>query len=410
MTNVSTVVKKIQILLSLALVVISASAQKFPESFYRAQAALENGEFAQAISWIDSTLNSSTINESYWLKRGEVNYLSKNYQDALGDFLTADKYKNQVASFWLAKTYAQLNDTAKVFEQLRIHLETRGKESEATIQLDEAFDKIQNTSQWKRIWLTDWYSPAEKLAAEIEYLFDQESWTEAIEVLNQRIEGRSAGHQLYTFRGEAYYNIGSYKAAEADFSQAIDKSKRNHEYLIWHAKTLIKQEKFRKAIDDVDRAIELSGGKPEYFMIRSEAYAGESKFEEAASDLEFYLSFYPKNITAIEKYAFIAAEAGKNLTALSQLAKLIKTTPNEPKLYIQRAKIYMKSENWAMAEMDFAMSLDFNPNNADVYIQKGLCRYYQGNSAGACNDWKNALRLGSFEAQELIYRNCKSEK
>ena len=406
----STVVKKIQILLSLALVVISASAQKFPKSFYRAQAALENGEFAQAISWIDSTLNSSTINESYWLKRGEVNYLSKNYQDALVDFLTADKYKNQFASYWLAKTYAQLNDTAKVFEQLRIHLETRGKESEATIQLDEAFDKIQNTSQWKRIWLTDWYSPAEKLAAEIEYLFDQESWTEAIEVLNQRIEGRSAGHQLYTFRGEAYYNIGSYKAAEADFSQAIDKSKRNHEYLIWHAKTLIKQEKFRKAIDDVDRAIELSGGKPEYFMIRSEAYAGESKFEEAASDLEFYLSFYPKNITAIEKYAFIAAEAGKNLTALSQLAKLIKTTPNEPKLYIQRAKIYMKSENWAMAEMDFAMSLDFNPNNADVYIQKGLCRYYQGNSAGACNDWKNALRLGSFEAQELIYRNCKSEK
>jgi len=126
--------------------------------------------------------------------------------------------------------------------------------------------------------------------------------------------------------------------------------------------------------------------------------------------LEFYLSFYPKNITAIEKYAFIAAEAGKNLTALSQLAKLIKTTPNEPKLYIQRAKIYIKSENWAMAEMDFAMSLDYDPNNADVYIQKGLCRFYQGNSSGACSDWKNALRLGSFEAQELIYRNCKSEK
>ena len=176
----SNVVKKIQILLSLALVVISASAQKFPESYYRAQGALENGEFAQAIIWIDSTLNSSPTNESYWLKRGEVNYLSKNYQDALNDFLTADKYKNQIASYWLAKTYAHLNDTAKVFEQLRIHLETRGKESEATIQLDEAFDKIQNTSQWKRIWLTDWYSPGEKLAAEIEYLFDQENWTEAI--------------------------------------------------------------------------------------------------------------------------------------------------------------------------------------------------------------------------------------
>jgi len=410
MTNVPTVVKRIQILLTLAFIFFSASAQKFPESYFRAQAALENGEFAQAIIWIDSAIISSPSNENFWLKRGEINYISKDFNAALEDFQTAEKYKKQAASYWLAKTYAQLNDTAKAFEQLEIHLNSRSKESEATILLDEAFDKLHSTKQWKEIWLTDWYNSSEKMYAEIEYLFEQESWNEAIETLNQRIEGRSAGHQLFALRGEAYFNIGSYKAAEADFSHAMDRSKRNHQYIIWHAKTLVRQEKFRKALDHATQAIELSGGKPDYFLVRAEANAGEGNFEEAASDMEFYLTFYPKNIFAIEKYSIIAAEAGKNLTALSQLAKLINAKPNNPNYYVQRAKIYMKSENWEMAEMDFAMSLDFNPNNADVYIQKGLCRFYQGNSAGACNDWKNALRLGSFEAQELLYRNCKGVK
>lgn len=401
------IVKKVFFILLILSILLPTQAQKLPESWYRAQAALDNGNYSIALTWIDSALMVSPSNPSFWLKRGEIQYTANSYQSALADFQNAEKYRAGISSLWLARTYAQLSDTANAFAQLKIHLESAGKEPESAIMLDRAFSELSKTPQWKKLWLTDWYSPAEKLTADVAYHFSRQRWTDAIELLNQRIEGRSARHQLYFLRGQAYFNTGSYKAADADFAHALNKSKRNHEYLAWKAKTLLKQGKTRKAITEINHAIEYSGGSPEYYLIRSQALAANQQFEDATADILYFLSFYPNSIQAIELSAEYAANAGRYLTALSQLGKLIKTIPNEPKYYVQRGKIYMKSENWAMAEMDFAMSLDYDPNNADVYIQKGLCRYYQGNTSGACSDWKNALRLGSFQSQELLFRNCK---
>lgn len=404
------VVKRILLVLIFLSFFLSSHSQKLPEYWYRAQAALDNGNYSHALMWIDSALLVSPNNPSFWLKRGEIQYNANNYQTALADFQNAEKIRAGVASIWLARTYAQLNDTANSFTQLKIHLESANKQPESAILLDRAFSELSKTPQWKKLWLTDWYSSAERLTADINYHFSRKRWNDAIELMNQRIEGRSARHQLYALRGQAYFNIASYKAAEADFSHALKKSKRNHEYLAWRAKTFLKQDKARRAISDINHAIDYSGGSPEYYLIRAQVFAASKQNESALTDVQHYLSFYPNNIQAIELSSEYAANTGRYLTALSQLGKLIKTMPNEPKYYIQRAKIYMKSENWAMAEMDFAMSLDYDPNNADVYLQKGLCRYYQGNVPGACSDWKNALRLGSFQAQELLFKYCKGEK
>lgn len=408
--NVFIVVKKGIVIFVFICNLLPSYAQKFPVSYYRAQAALDNGELSKARIWIDSATLADPKNPVIWIKKGEIQFNTSNYSSAISDFVHADKLRSGISSIWLARSYAILGDTANAFQYLKSHLESTGKESEASIILDKSFSNLTNTPQWKKLWLTDWYSGSEKLIADVKYHFKREQWVEAIDLLNQRIEGRSASHQYYALRGEAYFKTGSYRAAEADFTHAVKKSKRNHVYLSWRAKIFIKQAKFKNAIKDLNQAIEFSGGVPAYFLLRAEALAGNGKIDLAIVDIEHYLSFYPSDIIAIELYANLAVQSGKYLTALSQIGKLIKTFPNEPRYYIQRANIYMKSNNWAVAELDYTMSLDFDPNNAEVYIQKGLCRYYQNNLSGACSDWKNALRLGSFEAQELLFRNCKGEK
>ncbi len=382
-------------------------AQRMPEMYYRAQALMDQGQSFQAIIWLDSALVKSSNNPNLWIKRGEAHFQCSEFKKAIEDFKNAEKIRAGIASIWLARSYAMMNDTLNAFAELNRHLTSPVKEFEATILLDTSFNKLKQTTEWKKIWLNDWYTPYERLIADVAYQFSRNRWNDAIDLLNQRIEGRTARHQLYAMRGEAYYNINSYRAAEADFLQALKKSRRNHSYMAWYAKTLIAQGKSKKALSQLNRAIDQSGGDPKYFEIRAQAFAGIYDYTNAISDIQHYLSYYPNRIKAIELFAVFAMESGRNIDALFQLGKLIKANPNEPFYYFLRGKIYMKSQNWTVAEIDFSKAISLEIDIVDAYMHRGQCYINLGNKDDACRDWRKAQKLGKFEAQELIYKHCR---
>jgi tetratricopeptide (TPR) repeat protein len=389
------------------LISLISFAQRIPEVYYRAQALMDQNQFSEAIYWLDSALVKSSNNPNLWVKRGEAHFQSGEFQKAIEDFKNAESIRNGIASYWLARSYAMINDTTNTFMELKRHLTLPVKEIEATILMDTAFNGLKQTLEWKKLWLNDWYTPYERMIADVAYHFSRNRWNDAIDLLNQRIEGRTARHQLYAMRGEAYYNINSYRAAEADFLQALKKSRRNHSYMAWYAKTLMAQGKSKKAVSQLNRAIDQSGGEPSYFKLRAQALAGIDDYQSAISDIQHYLSYYPNCIQGIELFAVFAMESGRNIDALFQLGKLIKANPNEALYYFLRGRIYMKSQNWTVAEIDFSKAISLEIDMVDAYMHRGQCNINLGNKNEACNDWKNALKLGKFEAQELIYKHCR---
>ncbi len=44
------------------------------------------------------------------------------------------------------------------------------------------------------------------------------------------------------------------------------------------------------------------------------------------------------------------------------------------------------------------MALDLEPDNPEVWYMKGLARWSMNDREGALSDWKQASRLGSYEA------------
>jgi predicted Zn-dependent protease len=393
--------------LFLCIFIFEVSAQKLPTNYYRAQAAIDNCQLGVALQWIDSALIVSPRNPLLWMKKGEIQFLSKSYTESVNSFQTAESFRVGIASYWLARAYSMLNDKTNAFKELERHLSNNPKEIEAKILLDTAFNNINKSAEWSKLWLTDWYTTNERFISDILYQFSRNEWDYALDLLNARMDSRNARHQLYALRGEAFFNVGSFKSAKADFDQALKGSRRNHQYMAWNAKTLLDLNNGKGAIRFLNNAIELSGGEPAYFKLRARAFASEQNFEKAITDIKHYLTFYPKDFDAIASYAEYSMRYGKLIDALFQLGKLIAENPKEPRFYIMRAKIYIKSNNWKVAEMDLTESIKLNPNNAESYLLRGNCNHNLGKKVEACSDWRRSQELGNFHAQELIYKHCR---
>ena len=359
----------ILVFLSIATVGFS---QRLSTQYYRAQAAIDNGNLELASQFIDSSIAANSRNPLLLLKKGETDFRKADFSAAIESFKTAENIRNGIASYWLARAYAMQADTVNTFLELERHLNSSPKETEASILLDTAFNKFKNTPQWRKLWLNDWYSTNERLLADIAYHFSRDEWEVALDLLNDRMHGRRSRHQLYALRGEVYFNSGSYRAAESDFAQALKRSRRNHQYMAWRAKSLMAVNRSKQAVKILSQAIEQSGGEPAYYKLRAAAFASNQNYPKAIDDIKFYLTFYPNSYEAIAQLADYSMESGRLIEALFQLGKLINEKPNEWRYYLMRGKIYMNYNNWEMAEIDINQAIKFNPNNAE--IGRASCR------------------------------------
>ncbi|HDP55072.1 MAG TPA: hypothetical protein ENN24_05245, partial [Bacteroidetes bacterium] len=84
----------------------NVGAQRLNEHYYRAQAAIDNNNLITALGWIDSSAQSLSRNPYVWLKKGEILFKLKRFTDAAECFNTAESYRNGIALYWIAKTYA----------------------------------------------------------------------------------------------------------------------------------------------------------------------------------------------------------------------------------------------------------------------------------------------------------------
>jgi Flp pilus assembly protein TadD len=56
------------------------------------------------------------------------------------------------------------------------------------------------------------------------------------------------------------------------------------------------------------------------------------------------------------------------------------------------------------------MSLDLNPENPDVWLNKGIAHLNSGNTDAACYDFRKAYLLGNQRAAAYINSNCMNQQ
>jgi tetratricopeptide (TPR) repeat protein len=390
--------RKAFILVLMCVLSFALQAQRSVDIIMGARSLTEAGRPDPAIAMLTNAINSTREYRLY-IERAEA-YLNKgDYSSAISDYNEANKLSPACGEYGLARIYSLKGDAATATYHLGLHLGSPYKKSEKEVMLDPAFGTIENRSEWRQFWKKDWYTFTEKSISEIEYNISAGKTDESKTILSELKASDTDNNDL--LYAEALTYLGSHKYGESvkAVSILLSKAPSNEKYLRLMADAQVNSLNFAGASVTYSQLINQNVADAKLLMMRAECY-------RKTGETVKYLSFYPENLDALSLAGRVEAMSGDNIKALEYFSKNLKLHPNDSQCYIDRANSYFVSRSWDWAIKDYSMSLDLNPGNSDIWLNKGIALLNTGNSSDACHDFRKALSLGNKRAAEFISNNC----
>ncbi|PID89490.1 MAG: hypothetical protein CSB01_01540 [Bacteroidia bacterium] len=401
--------KTIYIVIYLIFNVAFLSGQELDKNLFDAIVKFEKQDYKQAAILFSQLIETNKNNAILYKYRGACFYDLDKTNDAIRDFLLAEKQKKGFASLELAAAFAKQGNASEAVRFMKRHLESKYKVSESRINQNEAFANIEKTKKWKKLWEKKWYSKNEDKIEEVEYLLKNKNKAniqQAEQLLDEILNTRKKNHKAFAMRGKLSAEQGNYKNALADFDAAIDITKRNAEYFFERAEVFAHLKKNKKAAQDLDKAIELNPYNTKYYKKRAIVLSRLDKYDDALKDIQLYINYFPDNSEGRFVCGMIFYNTQNYLDALKQFNTLLEKDKTKAKYFVARANVFMKAKRYEKAENDYGMALDLDPNDGETFYLRGIARFKNGKKKKACFDWKQAFENGNAKATKQLQKHC----
>jgi len=311
-----------------------------------------------------------------------------------------------LADYVMASNYLALNDVPSAMEYLSKHLANKEHYTKKKIQMDPVFAKLETDRSWIRLWQTEWYSELENQIAECDYMISQNDQESAQSLAGQIL----AAHPDDPHAPFILAKIQMLQKEERQSKQSLDRAWQlagDHIGLMSEmAQFAMDQHWFEKANIMVSELIRKDPTNPQFLISRALIRLLDGS--ETAAILEFQ---------SIEEIGIVPAElyyqAGQRLSSSSPvqaekyLDKAVETGTLDARYYYARGQIRHTMEKTDLALDDFAMSLDINPKQPNLLLERAQIRFDKGDNEGACHDWQKALDMGNAKAADLLYKHCR---
>lgn len=209
---------------------------------------------------------------------------------------------------------------------------------------------------------------------------------EAIKSLNKAIEKYDRHAQAYERRGNINFQLKNYEDAIYDFSKSIDFSPSNAEPYYGRANVKLAQKNIEGAIEDFGMTIKTSIPlQPIYWKARrakANCHMLLDDLEGATQDLKFFSKRNFPNDHPCKPY--------KREMTFHYGKALLKAGQAEEALDVFNTVFEIKEGKDKISD-------------ADKYLYRGIARKSAGKN-GFLKDWKEAQKLGSKKATELLKR------
>ena len=233
-----------------------------------------------------------------------------------------------------------------------------------------------------------------------------EDYMLSIQYFNRVIQSKPYLAQPYFFRSIAKINLEDYSGAEQDASKAIELNP----YLTdaWEVRGVARQNlgMNRLAIDDYNHALELLPRNRQ--LMFNKALAQEDVEDLAGADSTFstLLNYYPGFDSGYLGRARLRLLQADTVAAEADIDKALSINKNAVNGYIMRADIAINRDNHfekAAADMDEAIKLQ--PRLAGLYINRAYLRYRLDDFFGAMADYDYAIELDPLNETAIFNRS-----
>ncbi len=369
-------------------------------------ASIDKKEYQQAVQSFDEVLQNSPGNIDALQKRGEAFYSMGNYEKALADFENVDQQKSAYSSIWISRCYAQNGNIVKAMDALAEHLKSPYKLPRKDIFLEPAFQKIENTREWRNFWRKDWYRPYETQKAEAQYLIQKEQSQEALELLNVLLNQNDDDASLYYLRSKAYSQMTMYSEARANLNLAVSKAPDETFYRHERAELYLQMNRYEDALDDYSVMLKKSPDNFDLYLERANILLYMHDYKPALNDVKSYLKFFEDDVEAMFLAGEINYKSGDYYEAIRSFNKVLDQDQTNEKYFVARGNTYIKLHTFEYAANDLSMALDLNPENPEIFLARGIAQLGLNLNKRACHDFKKAFNMGEKKALDYLQKYC----
>jgi tetratricopeptide (TPR) repeat protein len=366
---------------------------------------LKSKQTSEAFEYFHKTIKIKPNNNEFFLAAGQLFMEDQQWDSSLFYFNKVKQNNPEKASFYLARLYAQIGNLAAMQTNLEIHLTSKYKKAGWEIKTDDAFNNIEHTKEWEKVWKKDWYNTNELALQEALYLSRINKPTEATEALFKLYKKRQSFYEAHAEYAHILSKNKEAKKAYPIIKQIVKKKNKEAYFYYIKSYTELELNKFKDALESIQQAINLDSTQLDFYLLKTKTLASTNHLEEAVDLGNFLAKISPSETTySILAETYIAD--GNYLQALKQYNKALDLHAPSVDLYIERGKCYLKTQTWAFAERDFSFVMDFYPDNGELYYLRAMARLGDKRRENACSDLKKAYQKKHMPADKKLKQYC----
>ncbi len=173
------------------------------------------------------------------------------------------------------------------------------------------------------------------------------------------------------------------------------------------AKILLNKEQYADAINDLDLTIAKSEKDFETFYLRGYCKMKISDMEGANEDFKEALNLNNKHKPSIQNKAFTSFKLADYEEAVVDFSRVLDISPDDSATRVNRGLSSLKLKDYNSAYDDFSFVIETDPLHATAFYNRASAALGLQKNDLACQDMRQAARLGYQEAFDHIRQICK---
>lgn len=308
--------------------------------------------------------------------------------------------------YYQTQYYTSLGKYDSAFYCLKNLVVLPKKPARSLLRTDSILSPLHKFSQWDSIWSHKYYSSYNIDIESIEHDIKNKDYNLALITIDKYTKRKNIKTDILYYRSLIYNKQGIYNSAITDIKAAIKKRSRIEKYYYLYAQELYTLKRFRKAKKAIENAINLNPNNWKYYSLAINIYESIKQYKKAYEYCKIYLACDTTNVDALVCSGRLLYKLNDYLNGLKYLNIANKYDLNNPYLHLWRAKIYKKMKIFRSAIHDYNISIDFLSDNANLYFERGLCKFGVKSMKKGCIDIKRAYDMGVLEAGKVYLSKC----
>lgn len=229
----------------------------------------------------------------------------------------------------------------------------------------------------------------------------------------------SSNIDAYFEKGTVEYELKEFDAAIESFTKVTSKEP-NHALAYFYRGSANYEEASSKEFDhkkkhlhnalaDYSKALELDESLEEAYFDRGEVKMELNDYIGAISDFKKSVELKPNDLEAHYLKAICNYHYGYEDIANKEMLDILKIDSTYANAQYFVAEYLYEKQEYKQALLEFNKLFELETPHADAYVFRGYTKFELGDEKGACDDWKEAQKLGDKEAEHDLNKYCKTK-